>query len=229
LSFDSPYEPVQVEGEELPYIVTDEDAQHSRKSSRNPQLYISEAENEAAAIGGGVGVVGARPKLQDQPSTTTSSSGTKKRSPKSPHATMGSRPHPTSGDDKPPREKRAKEKRSKKTRSDHQQSGNAPPDNGGASAAATIDITKKSKENKQNPVRGSTASSRHPTSSRSDSQRKSIRRQAKVDSGDRPVRGGVSGVRGEHPAAGVDLSDAFDEEDSEVVDVKYEDQQRRKK
>ena len=60
LSFDSPYEPVQVEGEELPYIVTDEDAQHSRKSSRNPQLYISEAENEAAAIGGGVGVVGAR-------------------------------------------------------------------------------------------------------------------------------------------------------------------------
>ena len=55
---DSPYEP-QVEGEELPYIVTDEDAQHSRKSSRNPQLYISEAENEAA-IGGGVGVVGAR-------------------------------------------------------------------------------------------------------------------------------------------------------------------------
>ena len=60
LSFDSPaYEP-QVEGEELPYIVTDEDAQHSRKSSRNPQLYISEAENEAAVIGGGVGVVGAR-------------------------------------------------------------------------------------------------------------------------------------------------------------------------
>ena len=60
LSFDSPaYEP-QVEGEELPYIVTDEDAQHSRKSSRNPQLYISEAENEAAVGGGGVGVVGAR-------------------------------------------------------------------------------------------------------------------------------------------------------------------------
>lgn len=57
LSFDSPaYEP-QVEGEELPYIVTDEDAQHSRKSSRNPQqLYISEAEHEAG-VGG---VVGAR-------------------------------------------------------------------------------------------------------------------------------------------------------------------------
>ena len=57
LSFDSPaYEP-QVEGEELPYIVTDEDAQHSRKSSRNPQqLYISEAEHEAG-LGG---VVGAR-------------------------------------------------------------------------------------------------------------------------------------------------------------------------
>ena len=41
----------------MPYIVTDEDAQHSRKSSRNPQqLYISEAEHEAG-LGG---VVGAR-------------------------------------------------------------------------------------------------------------------------------------------------------------------------
>ena len=79
-----------------------------------------------------------------------------------------------------------------------------------------IDITKKSKENK-------TSSSRHPPSSRSDSQRKSIRRQAKVDqSGDRPVRGRV-----DHPTSAG--SDVFDEEDSEVVDVKYEDQQRRKK
>ena len=79
-----------------------------------------------------------------------------------------------------------------------------------------LDITKKSKENK-------TSSSRHPPSSRSDSQRKSIRRQAKVDqSGDRPVRGRV-----DHPASAG--SDVFDEEDSEVIDVKYEDQQRRKK
>ena len=84
-----------------------------------------------------------RPKLQDQPSTTTSSSGTKKRSPKSPHAqTMGGIPrHPTSGEDyKPPREKRSKEKRSKKSRSDQyqQQSGTEPPDNGGATATAAI-------------------------------------------------------------------------------------------
>ena len=87
-----------------------------------------------------------RPKLQDQPSTTTSSSGTKKRSPKSPHAqTMGGIPrsqhHPTSGEDyKPPREKRSKEKRSKKSRSDQyqQQSGIEPPDNGGATATTAI-------------------------------------------------------------------------------------------
>ena len=91
-----------------------------------------------------------RPKLQDQPSTTTSSSGTKKRSPKSSHAqNMGGIPrpqhHPTSGEDyKPPREKRSKEKRSKKSRSDQyqQQSGIEPPDNGGATATTTIGISK---------------------------------------------------------------------------------------
>ena len=93
-----------------------------------------------------------RPKLQDQPSTTTSSSGTKKRSPKSPHTqTIGGIPrpqhHPTSGEDyKPPREKRSKEKRSKKSRSDQyqQQSGIEPPDNGGATATTTIGISKQS-------------------------------------------------------------------------------------
>ena len=90
-----------------------------------------------------------RPKLQDQPSTTTSSSGTKKRSPKSPHAqTIGGIPrHPTSGEDyKPPREKRSKEKRSKKSRSDQyqQQSGTEPPDNGGATATTAIGNSKQS-------------------------------------------------------------------------------------
>ena len=83
-----------------------------------------------------------RPKLQDQPSTTTSSSGTKKRSPKSPHAqTMGGIPrHPTSGEDyKPPREKRSKEKRSKKSRSDQYQpqSGTEPPGTTGGATATT--------------------------------------------------------------------------------------------
>ena len=44
---------------------------------------------------------------------------------------------------------------------------------------------------------------------------------------DRPARGGGRVV--DHPAAVSAGSDVFDEEDSEVVDVKYEDQQRRKK
>ena len=86
-----------------------------------------------------------RPKLQDQPSTTTSSSGTKKRSPKSSHAqNMGGIPrpqhHPTSGEDyKPPREKRSKEKRSKKSRSDQYQpqSGTEPPGTTGGATATT--------------------------------------------------------------------------------------------
>ena len=182
MSYESPYEP-PVEGEELPYIVTDEEPQGHPRSSE-----VTEAG-------------GAKSKLQEQPSTSSSSN--KKRSPRSPRDHPGDHPGGIREDSKPPREKRSKEKRSKKSRSDHSDSN--PPDNSGSIPGSD----KKSKEkNVRNP--------RHPISSRSDSQRKSIRRQAKVDSDHRD--------RNTDPR---DLSDVFDEEDS-VADLKYEEQRRKK-
>ena len=95
---------------------------------------------------------GSKPKLQEQPSFQSSSSGTKKRSTKSSRV--------PSEHDKP--QKRSKDKRSKKSREHGEH------------------VPQEEKKSSGGRGGGNGGSSRMP--SRSDSARKSIRRQAKVES-----------------------------------------------
>ena len=209
LSYETPYEPA-VEGEELRYVVNDEDQQQQMRYQedeihhvRASNLQVRSPMDTAVAVGATGG-----PSKHKQPSNIS-----KKKSPKSPRKSRNpgvpdtETAMPSNVEEKPAKRHHHKEKKS------HRNKGGGNVEGGGGSNGKTGNKGEKA------ATSGSSGPSRS-TRSRTDSTRRSIRRQATVHD-DHHLKSSNGGGRKSSKIpeeasggaiSGADLSDVFDEE-----------------